>query len=119
MDAVLIARELAALDVEIGVLQARKNNMLSRRCDLPVPDLTARSLLIDDRLCELEPLVIEAAQLQKEAETLKVMIAARAELAADMSRVDNKIETLTRRRQIILDLLDQANVILEPITTTE
>ncbi len=110
MDTRDIAQEIDALKVEIGTLEARKANVLARRCDLPMPDLQGRLELIENRVVEIEPVALEHNQLLEEGERLRVMIAARAEIASDLSRTERRIESLQRRLQIILDLAARAGV---------
>lgn len=112
MDTAAIVEELRALEGEIAVLEARKTNTLSRRCDIPLPELTNRLSSIEDRRVEIEPLAQEYNMLSDEVEGLKVSISARAEMQADLSRTERRIEALARRRQIILDLAAAAGVSL-------
>lgn len=113
MDTDIIKSELRSLINEENVLRARLNNILSRRCDIPLPDLASRLSAIEDRRTEVEPLAIEFNMLSAEVESLKTAISARSESQADIARTERRIESLALRRQIILDLAASSGISLE------
>ena len=99
-----INQEILALEVEIQILTKRAKAVRSRRMDQPIPDMQSRLSGIQERLVELEPLVIEDRLLSAEADFLRTAIASQTQAVSDLYTTEVRIASLERRRNIILRL---------------
>ena len=103
-----IDQELLAIEIEIQVLTKRSDAVRSRRLDQPILGLKTRLAEIQDRLVELEPLVLEEKLLSDEADFLRTSIASQTQAIADLHTTENRISSLLRRRNIFLRLRQAA-----------